>query len=67
MITKTEKFIVLEILKLMIFYVGSSCEKYLSKRWMKHKSSMNNERDKTTPLYQKMNELGVRKLLHRTC
>ena len=40
-------------------YVGSSCEKYLSKRWMKHKSSMNNERDKTTPLYQKMNELGV--------
>ena len=40
-------------------YVGSSCEKYLSKRWVKHKSSMNNERDKTIPLYQKMNELGV--------
>ena len=40
-------------------YVGSSCEKYLSKRWVKHKSSMNNERDKATPLYQKMNELGV--------
>ena len=40
-------------------YVGSSCEKYLSKRWVKHKSSMNNDRDKDTPLYMKMNELGV--------
>ena len=41
----------------MIF--SSSCEKYLSKRWVKHKSSMNNERDKTLSLYKKMNELDV--------
>ena len=40
-------------------YIGSSCEKYLSKRWVKHKSNINYDRDKNMPLYQKMRELGV--------
>ena len=40
-------------------YVGSTCEKFLSKRMVKHRSSMNNERDKKILLYQKMNDLGV--------
>ena len=40
-------------------YIGSTCEKYLSKRMVKHRSSMNNDRDRNFPLYQKMNEVGV--------
>ena len=40
-------------------YVGSTCERLLSKRMVKHRSSMKNERDKHTKLYQKMNEVGV--------
>ena len=41
-------------------YVGSSCEKYLSKRWVKHKSKAQaNDRDKNMPLYKKMNEIGI--------
>ena len=40
-------------------YIGSSCEKYLSKQWVKHKSNINYDRDKNMPLYQKMRELGV--------
>ena len=41
-------------------YVGSSCEPYLSKRMVKHRSSAKaNDRDRNMLLYQKMRELGV--------
>ena len=41
-------------------YIGSSCEKYLSKRWVKHKSkAQTNDKDSNMLLYQKMRELGV--------
>ena len=40
-------------------YVGSSCEPHLSRRMVKHRSQMNNERDQNMQLYQKMRELGV--------
>ena len=40
-------------------YVGSSCEPYLSKRMVKHRSSAKNERDRNMLLYQKMNEIGI--------
>ena len=40
-------------------YVGSSCEPYLSKRMVKHRSSAKNERDRNMLLHQKMNEIGI--------
>ena len=41
-------------------YIGSTCEKYLSKRMVKHKSSAKADgRDRNMLLYQKMNELGI--------
>ena len=55
---KNEKPIVLEIIITNGSYVGFSCEKYLSKRWMKHKPSKNNDRDKNRTLHQKINEVG---------
>ena len=48
----------------MIFTSVVVVKKYISKRWVKHKTSMNTERDKNIPLYQKMNELGVENFLH---
>ena len=40
-------------------YVGSTCEKLLSKRMVKHRRNFNNKRYENILLYQKMRELGV--------
>ena len=41
-------------------YIGSSCEKYLSKRWVKHKSKAQiHDKDSNMLLYKKIRELGV--------